>query len=65
MSVGHKCDGGSVPGDDRSADSEAPSPDVGDTQAAARVVWTETQKEDVAVSSWPSTEAGRALVVHT
>lgn len=34
MSVGHKCDGGSVPGDDRSADSEAPSPDGGDTQAA-------------------------------
>lgn len=43
----------------------APSPDVGDTQAAARVAWTETQKEDVAVSSWPGTEACRDLMVQT
>lgn len=43
----------------------APSPDVGDTQTAARVAWTEAQREDVAVSSWPGTEAGRDVMVQT
>lgn len=43
----------------------APPPDVGDTQAAAQAAWTETQEEDVAVSSWLSIEAGRVLVVQT
>lgn len=43
----------------------APPPDVGDTQAAAQVAWTETQEEDVSVNSCLNTKAGRNLVVQT